>query len=204
MMIENKLTKAVQWVFNLLLLNFTYFFLILLGLGVLGFFPATWALLETVANRKDKDPLSLLKFFWQHYKKRFFKGNLQGWLLMLVCLGAVINIRFCWQQDQLLFLLAAALLAVFTAFVGIAIVNRILIKGKGLWLVEDRFVDYLKFVLMMLPMMVLQLVILGIYWQLLLILPVLFIFGGTTFAILLVAILNEKALSKILQQTQNS
>lgn len=34
---ENKWTKGFNWVFQLLLLNFTYFILICLGFGILGF-----------------------------------------------------------------------------------------------------------------------------------------------------------------------
>ncbi|HBB6779936.1 TPA: hypothetical protein KB911_002510, partial [Enterococcus faecium] len=47
---ENKWTKGFNWVFQLLLLNFTYFILICLGFGILGFFPATIALIAGVVN----------------------------------------------------------------------------------------------------------------------------------------------------------
>ncbi|HFM9284523.1 TPA: hypothetical protein ACHBD1_000852 [Enterococcus faecium] len=66
---ENKWTKGFNWVFQLLLLNFTYFILICLGFGILGFFPATIALIAGVVNRKKYGLQESVKFMSKIYKK---------------------------------------------------------------------------------------------------------------------------------------
>ena len=101
---ETKQSGAVQtyltvigrivWL-QLLFLGYT-----ILGLGVLGFFPALLALMAVARqfNRETVDaPIHSL--FWRYYKEMWVKGNLVGWPLFIVTLGVLWLTRHFQQLD---------------------------------------------------------------------------------------------------------
>ncbi|UUX33770.1 YesL family protein [Fundicoccus culcitae] len=64
---------GLQW----MLLNIYWLIFTFLGGVILGFFPATIALLTMLANKsyKEQSARELFKSFWQVYKKHFLRGN---------------------------------------------------------------------------------------------------------------------------------
>lgn len=196
-MIDTKLTRGVNLIFNLLFLNFVYFFLILLGLGILGFFPATVALIATISNRRGKNWKELLQLMWMNYKSLFIRVNVHSFLLLILLTGDLLNIWLCWQQNSPFFYVLSSFLTLITIILLMSILNWIVIKSWEIWILKNRMIDYLYFVITVLPIVVVQLVILGIYIKCLTILPVLFIFGGTSITVVLFSKLTEKALNKI-------
>ncbi|HAY6815322.1 TPA: DUF624 domain-containing protein [Enterococcus faecium] len=200
---ENKWTKGFNWVFQLLLLNFTYFILICLGFGILGFFPATIALIAGVVNRKKYGLQESVKFMSKIYKKNFVRYNLYCWSATLLLAGNITTIWLCWQQSALLFYLLSTLLSVITLFLVFAMLNWVVIKSLGLWMMGDRLIDYLLFTATMLPTVVMQGLVLGIYFRILMILPVIFLFGGTAVTVILISKLTERALAKLPCQIQS-
>lgn len=73
-------------------LNLIWLLFSLLGLGVLGLFPATVALFHTVRQwvlGEQDEPM--LNRFWQQYKKRFLIANLAGWAFTLAGIMLYLN-----------------------------------------------------------------------------------------------------------------
>ena len=84
-----------------------------------------------------------------------------------------------------------------------AMLNWVVIKSLGLWMMGDRLIDYLLFTATMLPTVVMQGLVLGIYFRILMILPVIFLFGGTAVTVILISKLTERALAKLPCQIQS-
>ena len=76
-------------------------------------------------------------------------------------------------------------------------------QSLGLWMMGDRLIDYLLFTATMLPTVVMQGLVLGIYFRILMILPVIFLFGGTAVTVILISKLTERALAKLPCQIQS-
>lgn len=74
-------------------LNLTWLLFVILGLGVLGLFPATIALFYIarlwVLGQHDEP---MLNFFWRQYKKRFVSANFAGWSFTIV--GVLLYLNF--------------------------------------------------------------------------------------------------------------
>lgn len=74
-------------------LNLTWLLLVVLGLGVLGLFPASVALFHRarlwVLGEQDEP---MLKDFWHQYKKRFLSANLAGWSFTVI--GILLYLNF--------------------------------------------------------------------------------------------------------------
>ncbi|RKL68231.1 hypothetical protein CR203_07025 [Salipaludibacillus neizhouensis] len=75
------------------LLNILWLFFTVLGLGVLGLFPATVAMFSI--SRKwiqgDRD-IPVVKTFWTMFKSNFMKANIYGWMIALA--GVVLYVNY--------------------------------------------------------------------------------------------------------------
>ncbi|OLS37329.1 hypothetical protein BTR25_16040 [Bacillus sp. MRMR6] len=82
-----------EWVMRLAYVNILWMIFSLLGLVILGFFPATVAMFAVVRKwvRKDLD-VPVFKLFWTTYKAEFVKSNLLG--LIIVFIGFVMYFNF--------------------------------------------------------------------------------------------------------------
>ncbi|MEP4547144.1 MAG: DUF624 domain-containing protein [Saccharospirillum sp.] len=74
-------------------LNLTWLLFVVLGLGVMGLFPATAALFHRarlwVLGEYDEP---MLKDFWYQYKRRFLSANLAGWSFSVI--GVLLYLNF--------------------------------------------------------------------------------------------------------------
>lgn len=87
-----------EWALKLFVLNLLWFIFSLLGLGVLGFFPATvsvYALLRKMIMSSQNTPI--FKTFWRTYKKEFLKANLLGYLLVIGGVILYLDLRILQQ-----------------------------------------------------------------------------------------------------------
>ncbi|SHM66314.1 YesL family protein [Gracilibacillus kekensis] len=83
-----------EWLFKIILLNLYWFLFTVLGLLFLGLFPATVALFATIRqDLKSEDDSKLFKTFISYYKSEFIKGNILGYLFVLIMGILFINIR---------------------------------------------------------------------------------------------------------------
>src|SRR5690625_7993537 len=81
-----------EWAFKLFYLNLLWLMFSLLGLGLLGVFPATvsvYTLLRNVMVKCNKNK-KLFKTFWMTYKKEFVKSNVLGYTFIVF--GSILYI----------------------------------------------------------------------------------------------------------------
>ncbi|KAA6481654.1 YesL family protein [Bacillus swezeyi] len=92
-----------EWVMRLAYTNLLWFVFMLLGLGVLGFMPATAALFAVmrkwVMGRSD---IPVFHTFWQAYRGEFFRSNVIG--LILLAVGTIIYIDLAFIYPENIFL----------------------------------------------------------------------------------------------------
>lgn len=91
--------KLSDWIMRLAFLNILWIFFTLIGLVIIGFFPATIAMFTIVRHwiRGDTD-IPILKTFWNTYKKNFLKANTLGVITTIV--GYVIYLDLLFFRDM--------------------------------------------------------------------------------------------------------
>lgn len=88
---------------NILWLGFTF-----LGLGILGFFPATVAMFSVVrqwvAGEKEIDVFPL---FWETYRQEFKQANMIGYILLVIGYILVMEFRILSGTGELVYFIAS-------------------------------------------------------------------------------------------------
>ncbi|MEK5444962.1 YesL family protein [Fredinandcohnia sp. FSL W7-1320] len=117
-----KIYRIAESIARILYINLLWVAFSLLGVIVLGFFPATAAMFSVVRKSMlgEKD-IPIFKTFWQYYKTEFIQSNLLG--LALVLIGAVlyVDLRFFQSSDSII-TLALSYLFLFLLLVYFAVV----------------------------------------------------------------------------------
>lgn len=92
-MIMTAINSFFDWITRIALLNVLWIVFTLLGLGVLGLFPATAATF-TIARKwvNGETDIPVVRTFWNNYKKDFVQSNLLGYLLSIV--GYILYLDF--------------------------------------------------------------------------------------------------------------
>src|SRR3954451_14875416 len=82
---HNKFNDIGEWIYRLIVLNFLWMGFTLLGLGVLGIFPATSALFSVLRKwLMNKKKVKIATDFYHFYRKDFLKSNALGYILSLI------------------------------------------------------------------------------------------------------------------------
>ena len=85
--LNNKLNGLGEWVIRLVYLNFLWIGFSLLGLGILGIFPATSALVSVLRKYFIKNErVKISSEFYRYYKKDFWKSNGLGYFFLIVAI----------------------------------------------------------------------------------------------------------------------
>jgi uncharacterized membrane protein YesL len=85
--LNNKLNGLGEWVIRLVYLNFLWIGFSLLGLGILGIFPATSALISVLRKYFIKNErVKISSEFYCYYKKDFWKSNGLGYFFLIVAI----------------------------------------------------------------------------------------------------------------------
>ncbi|WP_428911806.1 YesL family protein [Niallia sp. Krafla_26] len=123
---NEKFNHFGEWVIRLVFLNFLWMGFSVLGLGILGIFPATSALFSVM--RKwfiGNDRVKIVSEFFRYYKKDFWKSNLLGYFFLLVAIilwadyqfvSSIANLGMLALGYIVLILLAFSLLSLFILF----------------------------------------------------------------------------------------
>jgi uncharacterized membrane protein YesL len=84
-----------EWAMKLAYLNFLWILFTILGLGVLGFMPATVATF-TIARKwlKQEEDIPIGKTFFSTYKKEFLKSNGIGFILAMIGMILYVNVQY--------------------------------------------------------------------------------------------------------------
>ncbi|MGM0877560.1 MAG: YesL family protein [Bacillota bacterium] len=90
-----------EWGLNLFLLNILWILFTLLGLFVVGIFPATAALFAVMRKltMESKD-ISVFKLFWNTFRTEFFKANLLGYIFLFIGFILYVDLRVVQQLDN--------------------------------------------------------------------------------------------------------
>lgn len=87
-----------EWALKLFLLNLLWFIFSVLGLLVLGIFPATAALFAVMRKLlMQSEDISIFKLFWNSYKNEFLKSNLLGFVISFIGFLLYIDYRVLQQ-----------------------------------------------------------------------------------------------------------
>ncbi|MFD2656585.1 YesL family protein [Gracilibacillus thailandensis] len=90
-----------EWIFKILLLNLYWFIFSVLGLFIVGIFPATAALFATIRQDiKSEDDIKLFREFIHYYKQEFIKANILGYILAIATAILLLNIQILGQLDS--------------------------------------------------------------------------------------------------------
>ncbi|WP_440896940.1 YesL family protein [Amphibacillus sp. Q70] len=81
--LSTRFYRITEWIWRFAYLNLLWLGFSLLGLGLLGVFPATVALYTVLRNWLINDSdISIIKLFWLTFKKDFLRANILGFILV--------------------------------------------------------------------------------------------------------------------------
>lgn len=91
---------------NLLWILFT-----ITGLGLLGFFPSTIGLFAVVRKWvRGENDIPVFKTYWNTFRTEFAKGNILGYLLLLIGYMIYVDLKFFQLQSGIWFLFLSYLI----------------------------------------------------------------------------------------------
>lgn len=83
-----------NWFYRLAYLNILWIFFTLIGLVIVGIYPATIALLATLRQMLNQNDTGIGKTFWHYYKTEFRMSNTLGIMITMVGLLFYFNLSF--------------------------------------------------------------------------------------------------------------
>lgn len=145
----NSIYKTSDWIMKLAYVNILWIIFSLIGLVILGLFPATIAMFTVVRKwvYSDQESFSAFKLFWNTYKKEFLKSNVIGLIIMIISYLFYLEIQFIQVYNHeflnlffyplliLLFVFVLTVLYVFPTYVHYDIKIFHLIKNSFLMMV---------------------------------------------------------------------
>jgi len=98
-----KIYRIAEAITRILYINLLWVAFSLLGVIVLGLFPATAAMFSVVRKGMlgEKD-IPIFKTFWQYYKSEFIQSNLLGYALVVIGAVLYIDLRFFQKSDGII------------------------------------------------------------------------------------------------------
>ncbi|WP_342047959.1 YesL family protein [Bacillus sp. OTU530] len=85
--------RVSEWVMRFMYVNILWILFTLLGLVVLGFFPATTALFAVVRKWVMKQDIPVFNTFWTVYRSEFLKSNSMGLIITIFGCFLYFNIK---------------------------------------------------------------------------------------------------------------
>src|SRR5690625_6046074 len=95
------LYRIMEWISRFAYIQILWLLSTLLGLGLLGFFPATISMLAVMRDWFLGKPDSpIFRTFWSYYKKEFIRAYLFGLILVLFISTVAINLFFIRMNEH--------------------------------------------------------------------------------------------------------
>lgn len=89
---------VANWIMRLAYVNILWIAFTLVGIIILGFFPATTGMFSVIRKWvQGKSDIPIFPTFWSTYKKEFLKSNLLGFILSLI--GYILYIDFTFLRQ---------------------------------------------------------------------------------------------------------
>lgn len=103
------------WITRLAYVNILWVAFTIVGLGILGFLPATAAMFAVVRKWiMDNEDIPIFKTFWKSYRKEFKKANVIGYILVLTGYVLFAELQILWAQENTVYFVASfGVLAIF-------------------------------------------------------------------------------------------
>lgn len=99
-----KIYSVCQWISRLAYINLLWLLFMALGLFVFGAFPSTIAMFAIIRKWiKGETALPVLSFFWEIYKKEFWKANRLGAVLLGISMVLYLDWRLISSMQGLLY-----------------------------------------------------------------------------------------------------
>src|SRR5690625_4530325 len=86
--------NVLEWIMWLVYLNILWIMFTIMGLGLFGFFPATVSMFTIIRQLLLKEETSIIKTFFQTYKREFFKANGVGLILFILAYILYMDLLF--------------------------------------------------------------------------------------------------------------
>ncbi|MFJ5768978.1 YesL family protein [Psychrobacillus sp. NPDC093180] len=93
---RGSLYHYMDWAFKLAYLNILWLMGILIGFGILGFFPSTVAMFSVLRKwtQGEVEELKVFTHFKNEYKKEFVRSNKYGYLWLILGLIIYVDLQF--------------------------------------------------------------------------------------------------------------
>ncbi len=115
----SKFNAFGEWIYRLVLLNFIWMGFSLIGLGVLGIFPATAAMFALLRKwMVKKQDCRLIKDFAHYYKASFIKSNVIGYSIFAIWAIVWADVQYFLHSTNAILVILAYLL--FLLLIGIS------------------------------------------------------------------------------------
>jgi len=107
--------RASDWIVKIAYINFLWILFSLLGLFILGFFPATVAMFAAIRKwiRTERD-FSIFKTFWNSFRTEFLTANIVGYVLVAIGYILYIDFKFFAMFDNWIGIVVSLLLLAVT------------------------------------------------------------------------------------------
>ncbi|PAV30767.1 hypothetical protein CIL05_03325 [Virgibacillus profundi] len=115
--------RITEKIMKIAYLNLLWFLFLFPGLVLLGLFPSTIALFTTVRKMILEPDVKIFPLFWSTYKSEFIKGNLIGYILLMIGIVIALDVRFMSYQTSPLFVVLFYVLAAFMLIYLILLIN---------------------------------------------------------------------------------
>lgn len=196
-MTDNRFSKSVETLFKILYLNFILFFLILLGLGVFGFFPSLYATVTIVRDFKETRWQKILPDFWKSYKSSFVKANIKGYIWLIVFVVIVLNTKISLSIPMLIFNFIGVISFLFTCLYLVTSFNFVFMITDDKKNFKERLINSVLISLINIKESFFQLVLVYILYKVGTFSPVVYLFGGTVVMFLLIEKLTTRGINQV-------
>lgn len=180
--------RLAVWITRFAYLNLLWIAFSLLGLGIFGLFPATAAMFAVVRKWVDGEKdIAIFHVFWKSYKKEFIRINILGYTLALAGYLMTIEFQILRTQEHIAYTLAS--FAVIGLFLVLSVIVLYIFPIFAHF--QLRSLDYIKWALLigmghpLLTVFLLGIVIAFIYLTFTTVPALLFFFGGSVIAYIL-------------------
>lgn len=105
--------EICRWIARMALVNLLWVGFSLLGLGVLGFFPATTAMFGVVRKWvSGESEFSVFREFWDLFKVDFIRVNILGYILFGIGLILYVDLKYVQAQPGIFFTILNVLILI--------------------------------------------------------------------------------------------
>jgi uncharacterized membrane protein YesL len=134
--------RFCEWIMRLAYVNLLWIMFSIVGLVILGFFPATAAMFAVTRQwMMGREETPVFSTFWNNYRKEFWRSNLLGWLMVLFGYILYIDYRILAQMEGWWALSIQVVLLLITLFYTVVALNIVQVFVHY----EVKVLQYLKF-----------------------------------------------------------